>query len=207
MRARRWWGPPRGTDGEIVLALSPREGRAYSRLPLIMLSAAAGGDDAALRTLRHETGHLWWSAPALADGDDWPNEGLAEYAASRLAPDPDAPRDQGLGTLEPVRTIRRSGQETQPSGSRHRNLYLRPALAFTALEAEHGAAALDQTLRGFLDPARRASSLLTTTVALEHVSSELGAQWRSGAVAQGRSGAGATLLAEMLTTPGWVPRR
>lgn len=190
---RRWWGPPHGRVDEIVVALSPRDGWAYSRLPLIVLPAAAGVDDGAVHTLRHEIGHLWWSAAPFDGGHDWLNEGIAEYAAWRLAPEPDVTRRRALEDLGTSGGDPPVGQETQPAGSRHRNLYLRPALAFAALEARHGADALDRTLRGFLDPTRRTSGPLTTTVALEVVGRQLGST-------------SAAHLAEMLTTPGWMPQ-
>ncbi|MFT4110033.1 hypothetical protein [Propionicimonas sp.] len=190
-----WWRPVRGAD-VVMLALSPREGWPYSRLPLILLPGGTGTTSEALHIVLHETAHLWWRVARPLSADDWLNEGLAEYAANRLA------RDLLPGEFTRVRTaatlaelaahpddepVIESGQE---SPARHRNRYLRPALAIEAIERQVGAAALDRVLAAWLDSA--SDTPLSTPAALAILDQQLGPTI-------------ATCLSDALTTPGWQP--
>lgn len=190
-----WWRPVRGADA-VTLALSPRAGWPYSRLPLILLPGESGTTTEALHIVLHETAHLWWRVARPLSADDWLNEGLAEYAANRLARDllpEEFTRDRAAATLTELAThpedepVIESSQES-PAG--HRNRYLRPALAIEDIERQVGAAALDRVLTAWLDAGSHAT--LTTPTALAILDQQLGPNI-------------ATYLRDALTTPGWQP--
>lgn len=192
-----WWGPPSGPPETVTLVLSPREGWPYSRTPLILLPNGSVTTPEAEHTVLHETAHLWWRTARPLSTDDWLNEGLAEYAADRLARDllpTEFNETRATATLaelaahpddEPVLASR------QESPAKHRNLYLRPAVALDGLERRIGAEALDGVLRAWLTIA--ADSPLTTAAALALLEQHAGTDH-------------AAYLRDALTTAGWRPQ-
>jgi hypothetical protein len=191
-----WWGPIRGSLDAVTLVLSPREGWAYSRLPLILLPGGTGPTPESMHTVLHETGHLWWRIARPLSADDWLNEGLAEYAANRLARDllpPEFTQNRLADTLSEIAAHSDDEpvlESTHESPAGHRNRYLRPAVALACIERQVGAAALDRVLRAWLDAA--ADRPLTTSAAVAVLEQHLGEDV-------------AASLRDALTTASWQP--
>ena len=193
-----WWGPPRGSLDTLTVALSPRDGWFYSRLPLVLLPGRQPLDNAGLRTVLHEVAHLWWSVADLATADDWLNEGPAEYAADRLALAllPAGQRDARLaGVLADLAS--HAGDPAvlatpfaASDDLRHRNRCLRPALALREVERRGGERAVDDLLTRWHRLGSAAT--LTTAMALGSADDLLPAE-------------AVDLLRCALTVPGWLP--
>lgn len=82
----QWYGPLEATS-EHMLVVTQREGFAYSRMPVILLPSASASGPSPERdqqTVFHELSHFWWNLAPVMSCDDWLNESLAEYSATRL---------------------------------------------------------------------------------------------------------------------------
>jgi hypothetical protein len=150
-RYSSWYGPA-ATRGALRVVYSPRGGWGYSRIPLIISSAAyrnrqlAGplGPIRVMQGATHELAHFWWSIADVATGDDWINEGLAEYSAlaavtarfGQIARDSllavyrrDAARSQTTATIAAT---------PAQSPDRYVNRYEKPALLLAELDSVYG---------------------------------------------------------------------
>lgn len=79
------FGPLPGNHREVTMAIMPREGQSYSRLPLFVLSEKwvtnSKNKNEAPQVIAHELAHFWWNKADTNSTDDWINEGLAEYGS------------------------------------------------------------------------------------------------------------------------------
>ncbi len=158
-----WFGPPGTGPLPTRFVYSPRGGWSYSRLPLLIVSAAyardlAGkplGNAGILQGTAHELGHFWWQIADTKTPDDWINEGGAEFsafsAASRLFGG--EIRDTLLARYRRdaahARTATAIAATTNDSPDRYVNHYEKPALLFAAVERSTGSERLLGFLRSF----------------------------------------------------------
>ncbi len=158
-----WFGPPGTGSLPTRFVYSPRGGWGYSRLPLMIVSAAyardlAGkplGNASILQGTAHELGHFWWQIADTKTPDDWINEGGAEYsafsAATRLFGG--EIRDSLLARYRRDAARARTGTPiaatTNQSPDRYINHYEKPTLLFAAVERTTGSEKLLAFLRSF----------------------------------------------------------
>ncbi|MEM7604859.1 MAG: hypothetical protein AAF411_05825 [Myxococcota bacterium] len=154
------FGEPRSST--LRLVLSPRGGWGYSRSGMVVMSEERAASqwtspdpgepaDGLEHNLAHEIAHAWWSL-ADVDEDDWINEALAEYAATR-----DSERRNADRRIEWMRhfVASVSGREAAPpilrtdasSRFRYVNWYEKGALFFLCMEEEIGTDRLVSALR------------------------------------------------------------
>ena len=150
----RWMGPAR-TSGSLTIVFTPRPGPLnYSRLPIIVMpqSALAATESPSEESLssvaKHEVAHFWSNA-SRASGDDWINEGIAEYLALRAIVQLDP--DQGKRIYKEM--VARSGAAgsgfslSDPGSHVASARYTRPALMLTKVQERSSAGAMTALLR------------------------------------------------------------
>lgn len=190
--ARDWWSEPESPG--VTFVLTPREGGAYARHPLVVMPHRAAWAHETPALALHETGHLWWMRAIPLGPHDWLNEGLAEYSSLRLL--------RALGYDDAATAMVQRGTEalaghpedpatvetTSLAPAGHRCLYTRPMLALDSLGRRCGESALDATLRNLA----HLPGPLTPEAALAVVDERLGRDARN-------------YLRAAVATPGWKP--
>ncbi len=183
-----WMGPP-STSGEPTVVFTPRPGPLnYSRLPVIIMPESSLADTTPATetpvafTAKHEVAHFW-SRASRTLGDDWINEGIAEYLALRATIQTDPAAGRALRERMTSRSdAAGSGFSFIDPGSQVRIArYTRPALMLAKLEERSSPRAMD----AFLRSAATNKTELTTPAFINLVREHMGvkeAGWVSACV-------------------------
>lgn len=159
-RYESWYGSA-ASAGTLNIVDSPRGGWGYSRIPLIINSARHRdrqllqplGRMRVMQGAAHELAHFWWSIADVGTGDDWINEGLAEYSAFSAAtaefgqPARDSLLAQYRQDAAQSQTDATIVATAADSRDRYVNRYEKPVLLLAELEQTYGRERVHRALR------------------------------------------------------------
>jgi len=146
---------PSGAPSGPLLVFAPRNGPlSYARLPMIVTpqaSLVAPGDRPLALNIRHEVAHFW--SRSVGAGNDWLNEGIAEYLALVRTRDVEGEAIQGALLERYRREVATAGDgapilDTAADERRgYVNRYQRVPLLFDAVERRAGRIAVETLVR------------------------------------------------------------